>query len=221
MITRLRLPIIGSLLIGLIMFNLTGCMTTNPYTGDQQVSKGAIGTGVGAAGGALIGQLIGHNTTSTLIGAGVGAAAGGLVGVYMDRQASELRQQLQGTGVSVVRNGKDIQLIMPGDITFATNSADINSQFYSTLNSVAIVLKKYNKTSIEVAGYTDSTGTAQYNQQLSQRRAQSVANYLTSQGVAGNRFSTSGYGASNPVASNATAAGRAQNRRVTITLHQV
>lgn len=199
---------------------LGGC-TTNPYTGQEEVSSTAIGTGVGAVGGALVGQLIGGNTTGTLIGAGVGAAAGGLIGNYMDRQASELRSQLQGTGVSVVKVGNDIQLVMPGDITFATNSSNINPQFYSVLNSVGIVLKKYNRTIIKVAGYTDNTGTKDYNQGLSERRASSVATYFQSQGVNPNRFSVVGYGERYPVASNASAAGKAANRRVQITIHSI
>ncbi len=203
-----------------MMSLLSGC-ATNPYTGQEEVSSTAIGTGIGAVGGALVGQLIGGNTTGTLIGAGVGAAAGGLVGNYMDRQTAELRAQLQGTGVSVVKVGNEIQLIMPGDITFATNSSDINPQFYSVLNSVGIVLKKYNRTIIRVAGYTDTTGTRDYNQQLSERRAASVATYFQSQGVDPNRFSVVGYGERNPVASNKTAAGKAQNRRVQITIRSI
>lgn len=208
------------LLCVVAVFFLGGC-TTNPYTGESQVSRTALGAGIGAVGGALAGQLIGGNTTATLVGAGLGAAVGGVAGNYMDRQDAMLRQQLEGTGIRVVRNGDDIQLIMPGDITFATNSSDINSQFYNTLNSVALVLKKFNKTVVKVAGFTDSTGNASYNQQLSERRAQSVANYLSSQGVNQNRFSVVGYGQRYPVASNSTVAGRSSNRRVEITIHQI
>lgn len=217
MIFKKRL-ITSALIVSLPLAGLTGCETVNPYTGQSQVSRTAIGTGIGAAGGALVGQLIGGHTTSTLVGAGIGAAAGGLIGGYMDHQAAELRQQLQGTGVSVVKNGNNIQLIMPGDITFATNSANINPSFNDVLNSVALVLKKYNKTVVQVAGFTDNTGGTNYNQLLSQQRAQSVANYLMSQGVNSNRFSIAGYGESSPVASNSTAEGRAKNRRVQITL---
>lgn len=209
-----------ALVVSLPLLGITGC-TTNPYTGQNQLASTGIGAGLGAAGGALLGQAIGRNTAGTLIGAGIGAAAGGLIGNYMDRQTSELRAQLQGSGVSVVKVGNDIQLVMPGDITFAFNQATINSQFYNVLNSVALVLKKYNNTAIQVVGYTDNVGNAQYNQQLSEQRAQSVVAYLTSQGVSGNRFSASGYGERNPIASNATASGRAQNRRVTITIHQI
>jgi outer membrane protein OmpA-like peptidoglycan-associated protein len=208
---------VTSLVLGLTIFTLDGC-TTDPYTGQTTIARTGIGAGVGAAGGALLGQMIGHNTTSTLVGAGIGAAVGGLAGGYMDHQAAELRAQLRGSGVSVVKQGNNIQLVMPGDITFAFNSPDIKSQFYNVLNSVALVLKKYNKTTVQVAGYTDNVGTDAYNQTLSQQRAQSVANYLMNQGVASNRFAIVGYGKSNPVASNSDAAGRAQNRRVTITL---
>jgi outer membrane protein OmpA-like peptidoglycan-associated protein len=196
---------------------LASC-TSNPYTGEQQASKTGLGLGLGAATGALAGQLIGGNTKATLIGAGIGAVVGGVGGNIMDRQADALRAQLRGTGVSVQRAGNDIKLIMPGNITFATDSADIRSNFYPVLNSVSLVLKEYNKTVIRVAGFTDSTGNANHNQQLSEGRAQSVANYLQSQGVASGRFSVVGYGQRYPIASNSTAQGREQNRRVEITL---
>lgn len=202
-------------------FVLSGCTTINPYTGESELSKTSIGTGIGAAGGALIGQLVGGNTTATLVGAGIGAAAGGIMGNYMDRQANDLRAQLQGTGVRVIKNADYIQLVMPGDITFKTNSSDIRPQFYDVLNSVGIVLKKYNRTIVRVTGYTDNTGTVEYNQQLSESRASSVANYLAAQGVSSNRFSVLGYGERGPVASNQTAQGRAQNRRVEIAIQPI
>lgn len=215
MITGLRSSFLA-VSLGSVML-ISGC-TTNPYTGEQQASKTGMGAGIGAATGALAGQLIGRNTTSTLVGAGIGAVVGGVAGNIMDQQAAELRRQLEGTGVRVVKNGNQIQLVMPGDITFAVNSPDIKPQFYSVLNSVSLVLKKYTQTSVQVAGYTDSTGSASHNQQLSQNRAQSVASYLINQGVAAGRFNVVGYGQNNPVASNDTASGRAQNRRVEITL---
>lgn len=195
-----------------------GC-TTNPYTGQQEASKTAIGGGVGAVTGALAGQLIGHNATSTLVGAAIGTAVGSVAGNMMDQQANELRAQLRGTGVSVTQVGNQIQLNMPSDITFAVNSSDIKPGFYNVLNSVALVVKKYNKTAVQVAGFTDTSGNATYNQKLSEQRAQSVATYLTSQGVAGSRFVVVGYGQTKPIASNSTAEGRAKNRRVEITLH--
>jgi outer membrane protein OmpA-like peptidoglycan-associated protein len=200
---------------------IIGC-TTNPYTGQEQVSKTAVGAGVGAAGGAAIGAIFGHGTGAA-IGAASGAVLGGVIGNIMDRQDAELRQQLQGTGVQVARDPRtgDIRLIMPGDITFATNSADIRPGFYSTLNSVAIVLRKYNKTVVEVDGFTDNTGTAMYNQQLSENRAQSVATYFGSQGINPNRLSVRGFGERHPIATNASVNGRSLNRRVEIRIHQI
>ena len=201
--------------------SLIGC-TTNPYTGQQEVSRTAIGAGIGAVAGAIVGNATGGNQgRNRAVGAAIGALAGGSVGYYMDRQQAELRQQLQGTGVSVTRSGNNIILNMPGDVTFATDQYQVEARFYPVLNSVAKVLNHYDKTLIDVAGYTDSTGTASYNQQLSMRRAESVGNYLVAQGVQAVRIKAVGYGENNPIASNATASGRAMNRRVTITLTPV
>lgn len=211
--------LLGLSLVALV--SLSGCTTTNPYTGESEVSRTAIGTGIGAAGGALAGQLIGGNTTSTLIGAGIGALVGGVAGNYMDRQADELRQQLVGSGVQVAKVGNDIRLIMPGDITFANDRADIQAHFFGTLNAVAIVLKKYNNTNIRIAGYTSSIGSDQHNQILSEQRAESVASYLANQRINPNRIMAVGYGKRYPVATNATNEGQARNRRVEITIHQV
>ncbi|GAB4351480.1 MAG: OmpA family lipoprotein [Methylohalobius crimeensis] len=197
-----------------------GC-TTNPYTGETQASKTVIGTGVGAASGAALGAIGGaiaggEAGKGAAIGAGVGALAGMGVGAYMDRQEAILRQKLAGTGVRVVREGQNLRLIMPGNITFATDSADIAPQFYTTLNAVALVLNEFPETLIEVTGHTDATGKAEYNQRLSQQRAGSVAQYLIAQGVAPNRTLAQGAGESMPIASNETPTGRAQNRRVEI-----
>lgn len=198
---------------------LAGCSTVNPYTGESQTSKAAKGAGIGAAAGAVVGLLTkGDKLQNALIGAGVGALAGGGVGYYMDVQEAKLRQKLEGTGVSVTRVGDNITLNLPSSITFATNSADLNGQFYNALGGVAMVLKEYNKTVIEVAGHTDSTGSDQYNQQLSERRASSVANYLVGQGITQQRLMTVGAGEAHPVASNDSEAGRAQNRRVEMTI---
>ena len=196
---------------------LTGCTTTNPYTGEQQTSKLVWGTALGTAAGAATGALVDKNHgRGALIGAAAGAAVGGGVGYYLDTQEAELRAELESTGVRVVRDSDSIRLVMPGNITFQSDSADINSGFYPTLNSVAKVLKKYSNSTVMVMGYTDSTGSVDYNQALSQRRAQSVASYLIGQGVKSSRFEVMGMGISNPIASNSTAAGRQQNRRVEI-----
>jgi len=196
-----------------------GCTTVNPYTREQQTSKVVKGAGIGAAAGAVIGLLTkGDKLQNALIGAGVGAIAGGGVGYYMDVQEAKLRQKLEGTGVSVTRMGDNITLNMPSSITFPTNSADLNAQFYNVLDGVSMVLKEYNKTVVEVAGHTDNVGTAQYNQGLSERRAQSVAAYLGSHGVASTRLLTVGAGLTRPVASNDTEQGRAANRRVELTI---
>ncbi|WP_274424320.1 OmpA family protein [Chelativorans sp. YIM 93263] len=197
-----------------------GCVTsTDPYTGQQKISNTAGGAALGALAGAGLGLLAGgDDRRNALIGAGVGALAGGTIGNYMDRQEAQLRDQLQGTGVSVTRMGDHIVLNMPSNITFSTDSSDIQSGFYPTLNSVALVLRRYDQTLVDVYGYTDSTGSESHNLDLSQRRAGSVANYLVSQGTDGRRFAVIGRGEADPVASNATPEGRAQNRRVEIRL---
>jgi outer membrane protein OmpA-like peptidoglycan-associated protein len=201
---------------------IAGCETTNPYTGEQQTSKAAKGAGIGAAAGAVVGLITGHDAKQrrerALIGAGIGALAGGSVGYYMDVQEAKLRQQLQGTGVSVTRMGDNITLNMPGNITFKTDSADLNANFFKVLDSVGLVLKEYEKTIVEVAGHTDSTGSTEYNQGLSERRAQTVAQYLEGKGVIEQRVITIGAGEAHPVATNDTAEGRQLNRRVELTL---
>jgi outer membrane protein OmpA-like peptidoglycan-associated protein len=204
------------------LIGLAGCQTVNPYTGETQTSKAAKGAAVGAATGAVVGLITGDDSKErrerALIGAGIGAIAGGSVGYYMDVQEAKLRQQLQGTGVSVTRIGDNITLNMPGNITFRTDSADLNSSFFGVLDSVSLVVKEYEKTIIEVAGHTDSTGTDEYNQALSQRRAQTVATYLVGRGVMDQRIITVGAGESRPVATNETPEGRQLNRRVELTL---
>jgi outer membrane protein OmpA-like peptidoglycan-associated protein len=201
---------------------LTACTTTDPYTGEQKMSKTAGGALIGAGLGAATGLLVGNNPVqrrnAALIGAGVGALAGGAIGNYMDNQEAELRAQLQGSGVSVTRAGDRIILNMPSNITFATDQDQVIPAFYRTLDAVAIVLRKFDKTLIDVDGHTDSVGNAQYNLALSERRAGSVANYLASTGVDPRRMSAIGYGMDRPVASNASDAGRAQNRRVEIAI---
>jgi len=204
--------VIGSVLV-------SACTTVNPYTREEQTSKAAKGAAIGAAAGAAVGLLTkGDKLENALIGAGVGAIAGGSVGYYMDVQEAKLRQQLEGTGVSVTRMGDNITLNMPGNVTFATNSADLNAQFFNVLDGVSMVLKEYEKTVVEVAGHTDSTGSDQYNQALSERRAQTVSNYLANRGILATRLITVGAGESRPIATNDTPEGRSLNRRVEITI---
>ncbi|HWJ05477.1 MAG TPA: OmpA family protein [Steroidobacteraceae bacterium] len=199
---------------------LSGCASMQDVATNPDKEKTRKGAGYGAAAGAVIGLLTGGNDKfqAAMIGAAAGALAGGAVGYYMDKQEAKLREQMAGTGVDVVRNGDNITLDMPGGVTFAFNSADLNSQFYPVLDRVASTLGEYNKTVIEVAGHTDSVGSDTYNQQLSERRANSVAAYLSSRGVDRSRVVTIGAGEGHPVASNDTDAGRAQNRRVEITI---
>jgi outer membrane protein OmpA-like peptidoglycan-associated protein len=197
---------------------LAGC-TTNPYTGEQQISRTAGGAALGALAGAGLGVLAGgDDRRNALIGAGIGALAGGAIGGYMDQQEAELRGYLQGTGVSVTRVGDQIVLNMPSNITFATDQYQVMPNFHQTLNAVALVLNKYNRTLVDINGHTDSTGSAQHNMELSQRRAASVATFLSQQGVDSRRFAINGFGPSQPVASNSTPDGRALNRRVEIYL---
>lgn len=203
---------------------LLAACTTNPYTGETQSSKTARNAVIGAAGGAIIGAVIGNNTgggnatKGAILGATSGGLTGGAIGVYQDRQEARLRQELAATGVGVRRDGDNITLIMPGNITFATDRADIRTDFFAVLNSVGRVLREYDMTMVLVQGHTDSTGSDAYNDQLSVRRAESVANYLAAQGINPGRFEAIGYGERQPVADNATAEGRQQNRRVEIQL---
>ena len=198
---------------------LAGC-TTDPYTGERKVAKTAIGGAIGAATGAAIGAIADKENRGrgAAIGAGVGVLAGGAVGGYMDYQEKKLRERLQGTGVSVKRVNDDIFLIMPGNLTFATDRAEIRSDFYDVLNSVVLVLNEYEKTLIEITGHTDNTGSDAHNQQLSEMRANSVAGYFRSQQVIPQRLITEGFGERFPIASNETPDGRQQNRRVELRL---
>jgi len=195
---------------------LSAC-ATDPYTGESKVSKTAWGTGIGTAVGAGVGALIGGEK-GALIGAGVGAATGAATGGYMDIQARKLRETLQGTGVQVARDGDNIRLIMPNAITFNTNEDVMKTSANQVLDSVALVAKEYDKTTLRVVGHTDSTGSDKINIPLSERRAASVANYLKLRGINGARISSFGLGSSSPIASNATSEGREQNRRVEIYL---
>ena len=195
---------------------LSAC-ATDPYTGESKVAKTAWGTGIGAAAGAGIGALIGGKK-GALIGAGIGAATGAAGGGYMDYQAAQLRKELTGTGVQVKEIDGRIYLVMPGNITFDTNQAFIKQSFQPVVISISKVLKEYDKTLVQVNGYTDNTGSDAINNPLSVKRANAIADFLKIQGVAANRIIANGYGSANPIASNATAAGRKQNRRVEIVL---
>jgi outer membrane protein OmpA-like peptidoglycan-associated protein len=201
---------------------LVGCETLDPYTGESQTSQATKGALIGAAAGAVVGLVSGEDAVDrrqrALIGAGVGALAGGSIGYYMDQQEARLRAELEGTGVSVTRIGDNITLNMPGNITFATDSSDLNAAFFDVLGSVTKVLKEFDQTVVEVAGHTDSTGTDAYNQQLSERRAQTVSRYFESRNVSAQRLITVGMGESRPVADNSSAEGRQLNRRVEITM---
>jgi outer membrane protein OmpA-like peptidoglycan-associated protein len=201
---------------------LPACTTIDPYTREERVARAQRQAVIGAAAGAAVGLITGDDSMErkkrALVGAGLGALAGAGVGTYMDRQEAKLRMELERTGVSVTRNGDNITLNMPGNITFATNSADLNANFYDVLNSVSMVLAEFDQTVVEVAGHTDSTGSEEYNQQLSQRRAQSVVAYLGTRAVRTDRMIAIGAGETHPVATNDTDVGRQQNRRVELTL---
>jgi len=200
---------------------ISGCTSINPFTGQQQISNTAGGATIGAAAGAVGGLVAaaatgGDARVAALIGAGVGALAGGAVGSYMDQQEAELRAQLQGTGVSVTRVGDQIILNMPANITFASGSSSVQPQFRSTLQSVSLVLLRFDRTIVDIIGHTDSSGSDELNLKLSRDRAVAVASIISSQGIDPRRFFIDGRGESNPIASNATEAGKAQNRRVEI-----
>ena len=197
---------------------LAGCAATEDFATNPDKQKTRQGAAIGAAGGAVVGLLIDSSWKGALIGAGIGALAGGAVGNYQDKQEAKLRQQMAGTGVEVVRKGDNITLDMPGNVTFALNSAELNPKFDPVLDKVAATLVEYNQTMIQIAGHTDSTGPREYNMKLSEQRAMSVKNFLAGRGVPAKRMVTVGAGPDYPVASNDTPEGRAENRRVEITI---
>lgn len=217
MIKKTLVPIITCLL-------LQSCTTYDAYTGEEKVSKTAVGAGIGASLAAIVAYIDNKDEGSRkrneriLAAAGGGAVIGGGIGYYMDNQEAKLRKQLRNSGVSVVREGNNINLVMPGNITFATGSGNIKSNFYDVLDSVAIVINEFNKTRVVVSGHTDSTGADSYNQALSEQRAHSVASYLRSRQVLSDRLDAVGFGEKRPVAENTTPSGRQLNRRVEITL---
>nr|WP_211051437.1 OmpA family protein [Parasphingorhabdus halotolerans] len=204
--------------VSLSALTLTSACVTNPETGNRTISKAAIGGVGGVVGGYLLGDVLGgrNDRTAKIVGAGLGGLAGAGIGYYMDQQEKKLREQTAGTGIDVTREGDNLILNMPSNVTFAVDSSAIQPNFQTTLGSVANTLSQYEKSYVDVLGHTDSTGTDAYNQALSERRAESVANFLSNSGVQRARLATKGYGESQPIATNTTEEGRAANRRVEI-----
>ncbi len=202
--------------LSLSALSITSGCVTNPETGNRTVSKAAIGGVGGVVGGYLLGDILGgrNDRTAKIVGAGLGGLAGAGIGYYMDEQEKKLREQTAGTGIEVTREGDNLILNMPSNVTFAVDSSAIDPEFQTTLGSVANTLSQYEKSYVDVLGHTDSTGSDQYNQSLSERRAVSVSNFLSNSGVQSARLATKGYGESQPIASNSTEDGRAANRRV-------
>ncbi|GGP39106.1 OmpA family lipoprotein [Shewanella algicola] len=220
MLVKFNSSLLCGCLLGAALL-LSGCQLPNPYTGESENAKATNGAIIGAIGGAAIGVASSSKKDrgkGALIGAASGAAVGGGIGYYMDVQEAKLRKQLQSTGVSVTRDGDNIILNMPNEVTFAVDQTVLSQRAKSVLNSVVLVAKEYSDTRLNVIGYTDSSGSESYNLRLSQVRASEVAQYITSQNVNGSRVSSTGMGESNPIANNNTADGRAQNRRVEIVL---
>ena len=206
---------------------VTSCATYDPYTGEQETSNVGKGAGIGAGVAAVVAYLAnkdkdaGKRNERILKAAAGGAAIGGGIGYYMDVQEAKLRKQLRGSGVSVERDGDNINLIMPGNITFTSGNADIAQNFLSVLDSVNLVLKEFDKTLVVVSGHTDSSGSDALNQNLSEKRAQSVANNLSNSGVISDRLEIIGFGETQPIANNDTEEGKMQNRRVEISLFPI
>jgi outer membrane protein OmpA-like peptidoglycan-associated protein len=217
MLNRIKIVSLSAILIA-----VGGCETLDPYTQESKTSNATKGAIIGAVSGAVVGLASGDDAVErrqrALIGAGVGALAGGSIGYYMDRQEAKLRAELEGSGVSVHRDGDNITLNMPGNVTFATNSSDLSPDFFSVLTSVSKILDEFDQTVVEVAGHTDSTGSDSYNISLSERRASTVAEFLKTRKISDQRLITLGLGERLPVADNGTASGRQQNRRVEITM---
>ena len=201
---------------------LTACTTVDPYTGQTVRSNTRTGALLGAAVGAGLGYLSNDKSEqgrkNALLGAGIGALGGAGVGAYMDKQQAELRRELANTGVTVARQGDNIILNMPSDVTFAFDRSDVQPQFFTVLDEVAGTLNQYPSTLIDVVGHADAVGGDAYNQALSERRASSVASYMVSRNVLPARLFVAGQGERQPIASNDTDPGRAQNRRVEIIL---
>jgi len=222
-----RYSTMKKLLIALSLASVTAlssCTTYDPYTGEEKTTNAAKGAGIGAGVAAVVSYMANKDKDSAernkriLRDAGIGAIVGGGVGYYMDTQEAKLRKQLRGSGVSVIRDGNNINLVMPGNITFPSNEHNLKTDFHDVLDSVALVLEEFDKTIIVVAGYTDSKGSDEYNQKLSEERAKAVGDYLKAKKIVEARFEIVGFGEKNPIANNATAEGRSLNRRVELTL---
>lgn len=207
------------IMIGLLATTMLAACTTNPDTGQRGLSRAGGGALIGAGSGALLGVLIGGNDArAAAIGAAVGGLAGAGVGAYMDRQERALREQTAGTGIEVVRQGDQLQLNMPSDISFASGRSSLDPQFHTSLNNVANTLNEFPSTAVDIIGHADSQGAEDFNQRLSEQRAQSVQSYLLNQNVTSVRLASAGFGETRPIASNETVEGRARNRRVEIIL---
>jgi outer membrane protein OmpA-like peptidoglycan-associated protein len=216
---RAKLIVTGVSIAALL--GAAACTTTDPYSSTPRRNNTGTGVIAGALGGALLGYLTNTSNSeegrkNALIGAGIGALGGAAVGAYMDRQQRELEAELSGTGVAVARQGDNLILRMPSDVTFATNQSSINSRFYATLDDVAAVLNRYDQSIVDIIGHADADGSDDYNLNLSRQRASSVAQYLVQRNVLADRLYVDGRGESQPIASNDTASGKAQNRRVEI-----
>lgn len=208
------------LTIALVAAMATGCAQITPKDDDGSTNKTAAYGGIGAIVGALGGALVNHDNRGkgALIGAVAGGAAGAGYGYYADKQEAELRKTMEGTGVEVQRQGDDLKLVMPGNITFATGSSEVSQQAQWTLGTVAESIKKYHGSNVEVTGHTDNVGALASNNELSQARAIAVAKVLVGEGVEKSRVQVFGVGPSQPIASNSTEEGRLSNRRVEIKL---
>ena len=209
---NIMFPIKKCIAVSLLCLSGAACQTYDAYTGEKKISSTAK---FGAAGALVCGALGATRNPKSARNAALGCGLVGMgVGAYMDRQESQLRAELRNSGIHIVREGNNIRLVMPNSITFSSGQSALNSGIHQTLNAVAKVLKKFNETTLQVTGHTDSKGSHRYNQGLSVQRATSVANYLSQTGIPNTRLAILGYGEDQPVASNATEQGRAQNRRV-------
>lgn len=190
-----------------ISLTLAGCASTN-------TEKGAA---IGAIAGAVLGKATANHKDKRIAwGAAIGAIAGAAVGQYMDKQEQEFRDELAGSGIDVVREGDNIRLVMPSNVTFATSQSYISPGFHATLNDIAKVLTKFDKTLLSIEGHTDSSGSNAFNETLSTQRAQSVKDYLVNQLIIAERLKITGHGESQPLVPNDTPENKALNRRVEI-----